>query len=69
MVNVARKAAALLAGLAVAAASTAGAELPAQAAAGCDTALPKYVNVAVGAKGAPAKAMECLLDRAGYTPP
>ena len=62
------RAAALVAGLAVAASSIVSAELPAAAAAtGCQASFSKYTSIRAGSTGAKAKAMECLLADAGFT--
>ena len=62
------KAAALVAGLAVAASTIVSTELPAAAAtADCQAAFKKYSSIRAGSTGSQAKAMECLLANAGFS--
>ncbi len=62
-----KRAAALVAGLALAASTVVAAELPAAAATECSTSFSTYPSIRKGSTGAKAKAMECLLAKAGFT--
>jgi len=57
---------ALVAGLALAFTVTVGSELPASAAASCNTTFTSYATVKSGSKGSRAKAVQCLLRSAGH---
>jgi cell wall-associated NlpC family hydrolase len=61
-----RSAAAAVTGLALAVSAGIATELPANAAAGCSADFKTYNTVQKGYQGAQAKAVECLLDQAGY---
>ena len=62
------RAAALVAGLAVAASSIVSTELPAAAATSdCQATFSKYSSIRTGSTGSKAKAMECLLANAGFS--
>ncbi|SDT28313.1 Cell wall-associated hydrolase, NlpC family [Friedmanniella luteola] len=61
------RAASLATGLALAVSVTATAELPASAASTCSASFSRYQVISKGSKGSQAKAMECLLRKAGYS--
>jgi cell wall-associated NlpC family hydrolase len=61
------RAASLATGLALAASVTAAAELPANAAASCNASFNSYQVISKGSKGAQTRALECLLNKAGYS--
>jgi cell wall-associated NlpC family hydrolase len=67
MGKILKRAASLATGLALAASVTATAELPANAAASCNASFSKYQVISKGSKGAQTKALECLLNKAGYS--
>ncbi len=56
----------LVSGLAVASSLTIGTELPASAAAGCNTTFQRYSTIQRGSTGSQTKAAQCLLRSAGY---
>ena len=67
MGNIGMRAAALVAGLAITTTTAVTAVQPAEAATACTTAFTKYASIKQGSTGAQAEAVECLLDRAGFT--
>jgi cell wall-associated NlpC family hydrolase len=65
MGRILRTAACLITGVALAATAALG-TIPANAATRCDVTLTTYQPIKAGSHGAQAKAMECLLHKAGY---
>ena len=66
MRKILKGAASLVAGLALAATAAMGTTIPAEAAARCSVTFQTYSPIKKGSTGAQAKAMECLLAKAGY---
>ena len=67
MRKVIKRAASLVAGLAIASMATIAGELPASAASNCKLSFNSYPTVTTGSYGARAKAAQCLLKAAGYS--
>ena len=67
MTTVLKRAASMLAVLALAFSVIAGTELPAQAAGGCTIKLSSYTTVGQGSRGSRTKAAQCLLRKAGHS--
>ena len=65
MGRIRKTAACLITGLALAVTAALG-TIPADAATGCDVTFTTYQPIKAGSHGAQAKAMECLLHKAGY---
>jgi cell wall-associated NlpC family hydrolase len=66
MRRILKSAASLLTGLALAATATTATTVPAGAAAWCSVTFQTYSSIQKGSTGAQAKAMECLLAKAGF---
>jgi cell wall-associated NlpC family hydrolase len=66
MGKILKSTASLFTGVALAVSVTAAAELPANAATTCSASFTTYSTIHQGSRGAQAKAVECLLHRAGY---
>jgi cell wall-associated NlpC family hydrolase len=66
MRRILKSAACLVIGLALAATAAMGTTVPAGAATRCDATFQTYNPIKKGSTGAQAKAMECLLDKAGF---
>jgi len=66
MGRILKTAASLVTGLALAAAAAVG-TIPADAATRCDVTFKAYSPIKAGSQGAQARAMECLLHKAGYS--
>jgi cell wall-associated NlpC family hydrolase len=67
MRRILKSAASLVTGLALAATAAMGTTIPAGAAARCSVTFQTYSPIKKGSTGAQAKAMECLLAKAGFT--
>ncbi len=61
-----KSSASIIAGLALAMSATVATELPASAAEGCQATFTTYKTIKKGSTGAQAKAVECLLGKAGF---
>jgi hypothetical protein len=67
MRRILKSAASLVTGLALTATAAMGTVIPAGAAARCSVTFQTYSPIKKGSTGAQAKAMECLLAKAGFT--
>ncbi|HEY5821476.1 MAG TPA: NlpC/P60 family protein [Propionibacteriaceae bacterium] len=67
MGKILKSTASVVAGLALAFTSTIASGLPASAAEGCNVTFDTYKTIQKGSTGDQAKAVECLLDQAGFT--
>lgn len=67
MRNVLKRAASLTAVVALSLGTMAALDAPANAASSCTTAFKTYSSVKAGSKGTKAKAVQCLLKKAGYS--